>query len=93
VEVTIEQAAKEVMAHLKEEKKKLDLLFKEPEQALDVVEEKKNLPPPRPGLKTLTQQITTGSEKAPVKSLQFLSESERYAEARRRVLERQQKGQ
>jgi hypothetical protein len=91
-EVTIEQAAKEVMSHLREEKKRLDLLFKEPEAPKVVAEEPQSLPPPRPGLKTLTQQITTGSETRTPKSLQFLSESERYAEARRRVQERLEKG-
>lgn len=91
-EVTIAQSAKDVLAHLKAEKEELDSLFKAPEKAQEVVEEKQSLPPPKPGLKTLTQQITTGSEKRPYKSLQHLSESERYAEARRRVLERREKG-
>ena len=91
VEVTIEESAKEVVAHLKAEKAELDQLFKSPEVAKEAGAEK-TLPPPKPGLKTLTQQITTGSEKRPLKSLQYLSESERYAEARRRVLERREKG-
>jgi hypothetical protein len=48
---------------------------------------------PRPVVgKTLTNDMTVNSEKRPFKSLQYLSEAERYAEARRRVMERQQKG-
>lgn len=92
VEVTIAQSAKDVLEHLKAEKAELDSLFKTPETAPEAGADKKSLPPPKPGLKTLTQQITTGSEKRPLKSLQHLSESERYAEARRRVLERREKG-
>lgn len=90
-EVTIAQAAKDIEEFLKEEAKQWAPLLKTPEATV-VAEEKKTLPPPKPGLKTLTQQITTGSEKRPFKSLQQLSESERYAEARRRVLERREKG-
>lgn len=92
-EVTIAQAAQETLAYLKKEKEELDLLFKTPAVAAEAVgADTKTLPPPKAGLKTLTQQITTGSEKRPFKSLQHLSESERYAEARRRVLERREKG-
>lgn len=48
---------------------------------------------PRPNLgKTLTNNMTASSDKQPQKSLQHLSEAERYAEARRRVLERREKG-
>jgi hypothetical protein len=89
-EVTIAQAAKETLEYLKTQKEELDLLFKKPEEKLSV--EEKILPAPRTGLKTLTQQLTVDSEKRPLKPLQYLSESERYAEARRRVLERRQKG-
>jgi hypothetical protein len=91
-EVTIAQSAKDVLEYLKGEKAELDSLFKTPEVTKEAGAEKQSLPPPKSGLKTLTQQITTGSEKRPLKSLQHLSESERYAEARRRVLERREKG-
>lgn len=87
-EVTIAQAAKDIENYLKEEAKKWEPLLKTPDEGA----EKKALPLPKTGLKTLTQQITAGSETRPLKSLQFLSESERYAEARRRVLERREKG-
>lgn len=86
-EVTIAQAAKDIENFLKEEAKRWEPLLKSSE--VDGVEKR---PLPKPGLKTLTQQITAGSETRPHKSLQFLSESERYAEARRRVLERREKG-
>lgn len=83
VETTIEQAAKDVKAYLADEAKRLSVFLEKP-----AVEEKKPLPPPTrtSGLKTLTQQVTTGAADAPLKSLQHMSESERYAEARRRAL-------
>jgi hypothetical protein len=90
-EVTIAQSAKDTLEFLKNEKAELDALFKKPDEE-EIGAEEKVLPAPKTGLKTLTQQLTVDSEKRPLKSLQFLSESERYAEARRRVLERRQKG-
>lgn len=54
-------------------------------------EEERRLPPPRSGVNTLTNQMQPQGEiSRPHKSLQHLSESERYAEARRRVLARRQ---
>jgi hypothetical protein len=91
VEVTIQQASKDVELFLNEEAKKWAALTEEPESSPGVPE--RVLPPPRPGSKTLTQQMQPPSgQKAPAKSLQHLSENERYAEARRRVLERRQQG-
>lgn len=53
----------------------------------------RKLPPPRPGTHTLNQTMAAvGTSPQLQKSLSQLSESERYAEARRRVLERQLKG-
>ncbi len=51
--------------------------------------EQRMLPRPMVG-RTLTNDMTVNSEKRPLKSLQHLSESERYAEARRRVVERRE---
>ncbi len=84
-ELTIEQAAKDVKAYLAAQAKELEIfLEKKPEPA---VEEKRALPPPsKSGLKTLTQQVTAGASAAPLKSLQHMTESERYVEARRRAL-------
>ncbi len=53
--------------------------------------EKKQLPELKPGLKTLTNQMIANGATRPVKNLQDLPEAERYAEARRRSLERLQK--
>ena len=88
-EMTVEQASKDVELFLGEEAKKWASLIEEPEQSPGVPN--RVLPPPRPGSMTLTQQMQPPSGKRePAKSLQHLSESERYAEARRRVLERRQ---
>lgn len=88
-ELTPEQAAKEVKEALRQKKAELDALFEEPAPA---AEEKKNLPPLKSGIKTLTNQMTTGEIPRVKKPLALLPEGERYAEARRRVLERQAKG-
>jgi hypothetical protein len=86
-EVTIEQALQAVEDYSLEEANQFKALSKL--KPAEKVEEK---PPPKPGLKTLTNQVTVGSteKEGPKKSLQFLSESERYAEARRRVMARKQ---
>jgi hypothetical protein len=69
--------------------KKFNSLSKlKPQVEAEEVEPQRALPRPMVG-KTLTNDMTVGSEKRPQKSLQHLSEAERYAEARRRVLERQ----
>jgi hypothetical protein len=80
-ELSVEDAAKQVEDFIVEEGKKFTALskFKTPEP------EKKPLPPPRAGLKTLTQQVVAGASKPSTSSLSKLSDSERYAEARRRV--------
>ena len=86
-EVTVAEAAKLTKQFLAEKAKQWASLVDEPKQ----VDEAKPLPPPKPGVKTLTNQMQpTGNAQAPQKSLQHLSESERYAEARRRVLARRQ---
>lgn len=86
-EVTIEQALKDTELFFNEQATKWSALRDEPKEEQSA----KTLPPPKIGSKTLTQQMqATGIEKKPAKSLQYLSESERYAEARRRVLERRQ---
>lgn len=87
LEMTVDQAAKDVEIYLGEEAKKWASLMEEPKP---VVEEQK-LPSPKIGSRTLTQQMQpSGIEKVAQKSLQHLSESERYEEARRRVLARRQ---
>lgn len=87
-EVSVEQAAKDVEDFLIEEAVRMASATKVKARLGEG--EKKPLPPPKPGLKTLTQQVVAGSEKRPLKTLQNMSESERYAEARRRVQERRE---
>lgn len=85
-EVTVEQAAQDVEDFIVAEATRYSGFTKIKARSQEA--DKKALPPPKPSLKTLTQQVVVGAEKRPQKSLQHLSESERYAEARRRVLER-----
>ena len=88
IELPIEQAAKEVEEILLEKAKKwADLLEeKKIEEPIEPVDEKKPLPQLKPSLKTLTNQVTTGDVKSSlVKPLHFMSDSERWAEARKRA--------
>lgn len=88
VELSVEEATKEVHAALKDKAKAWASLIEEPSAPTD---EKKQLPPMKPNLKTLTNQVTAGDAKKPVKSLQHMNDSERWAEARRRAEEKLQK--
>lgn len=90
-EVTVEQAAKDIEDFLVEEATRMASTTKVKARLGEG--DKRPLPPPRPGLKTLTQQVIPSGEKRPLKSLQSMSESERYAEARRRVQERREQEQ
>ncbi len=82
--LTVEQAAKDIEDFLVAEATKMAAL---PKVRKEVPEAK---PLPKPSLKTLTQQVTVGANAAPTKSLMAMSESERYAEARRRVIARRE---
>lgn len=85
-ELSIEQASKDIEDYLVEQGKKFTGLTK-----FKPAEVESKLPPPRPGPRTLTNQMQPPQGTVqPQKSLQHLSESERYAEARRRVLARRQ---
>ena len=87
-EVSIEQAAKDVESYLGEEAKKWASLVDQ-----EVRVETAQAPLPRLGAKTLTQQMQpAGVTKHPLKSLQHLPEADRYAEARRRALEKMNLG-
>lgn len=88
-ELSVAEAAQLVEEQLVEKGKRYTSLPKF--QTTPEVEPERVLPRPMVG-KTLTNEMTTSSEKRPYKSLQHLSEPERYAEARRRVLERLEKG-
>lgn len=84
-EVTIDDALKLTKEFLVERAKRYAALVEEPKPEVEA----QRLPPPRQGSRTLTQQLQpSGIERKPERSYQQMSESERYAEARRRVLER-----
>lgn len=85
-EITVEQALKDTKLLFAERAKKYASLIEASEVVSD---EPRKLPPPKSGVRTLTNQMQPqGNTVEPQKSLQHLSESERYAEARRRVLAR-----
>lgn len=88
IELTPEQAAKEVEELLLEKASKWTSLSKIKGKS-ESVDEKKQLPPLKQGIKTLTNNMTVSDEsKRPKKSFQGMSDSERYAEARRRAEEK-----
>jgi nitrous oxide reductase len=87
IEITPEQAAKEVLDVLQEKAKAYNAAF-HVEQAPTGAEDKKELPPLKPAVKTLTNQMTTGEIKRPPRPYSGMSDAERWAEARRRVEER-----
>lgn len=82
VELSVEDAAKEIKEELLQRKKRYDDAFA---TAASPVDERKPLPPLKPGLKTITNQVTAAEITQPRKSLQFMSDAERWAEARRRA--------
>jgi hypothetical protein len=86
VDLTVEQAAKEVEDLLLEKATKWSQVSKIKPQA---TQEKKELPPLKSGVKTLTNNMApTGEIKRPQKSYEGMSETERYKEARRRAEEK-----
>jgi hypothetical protein len=87
-ELSVEQATQEVQNAITEKAKAwASVLDEEPR------EEKKQLPPLKQGLKTITNQVTAGELTRAPKSYQNMSDSERWAEARRRAEAKlQQKG-
>lgn len=88
IQMSVEEAAKLVEEYSVEEAK----MFTELPKLKTQEPERKQLPRPMT-TKTLTNDMTAGSNSRPLKSLQHLSESERYAEARRRVEERRMQQQ
>lgn len=90
-----EEAAKEVEEVLAEKANQWKaLLENEVEQAhAQVAGEKKQLPPLKAPIKTITNQMAASGEiKRPLKSFAQMSDSERYAEARRRAEEKLKQG-
>jgi len=91
-EITVAQAAKEVEEILLEKAKKWAKLLEDEKQA-DAKELVKALPPLKPALRTLTNQVTAGDPKRLQKPLHTLNDADRYAEARRRAEEKLRAGQ
>jgi hypothetical protein len=94
VELSPEQAAKEVEEVLLERAKKWSSLSKLKPAEPKTEPEGKQLPPLKPGpVKTLTNSMqATGEIKRPNKSFEHMSDRERWAEARRRAEEKMKKG-
>lgn len=88
IELSPEQAAKEVEELLLERAAKWANLSKVKGQTVKPLEEKATLPPLKPTIKTLTNNMTTSEIKRSVKSFSGMSDAERYAEARRRAEEK-----
>lgn len=89
IDLSPEEAAKEVEAELIERANKLSALSKLKPKAPAIEDPKNTLPPLKPQLKTLTNNMAaTGEIKRPVKSFQSMTDNERYAEAKRRVEEK-----
>ncbi len=85
-ELSVEQAAKEVQEILMENARKWAALLEDEKEAAVVEEQKKALPPLKPGIRTLTNQVTAGSGKGPQKPLyEIRNDQERWEEARRRA--------
>lgn len=94
IDLSPEEAAKEVEEILLERASKFSSLSKlkkqlDPNEASD----KKTLPPLKAPIKTITNNMSaTGEIKRPIKPLGQMSDSERWAEARRRAEEKLAKG-
>ena len=89
VDLTVEQAAKEVEDLLVERATKWTSLSKFKSQGASQSQEKKELPPLKAGVKTLTNNMApTGEIKRPQKSFEGMSEQDRYKEAYRRAQEK-----
>lgn len=89
VELSPEQAAKEVEALLVEQAAKYAGLPKLKTASQPAPVEEKKLPPLKPGITTLTNNMAaTGDAKRPPRSYQGMSDQERWTEARRRAEEK-----
>lgn len=93
VELSPEDAAKEVEAALLEKASKWASLVK-PKVTEEVVADKRELPPLKDKINTLTNNMAaTGEIKKPSKPLHLMTDNERWAEARRRVEEKIARGE
>jgi hypothetical protein len=88
-ELSVEDATKEVQEVILERAKKwASILDEEPKPTEAPADLKKQLPPLKQEIKTLTNQVTSTELGGPKKPLYFMSDSERWAEARRRATEK-----
>ena len=87
IELSPEQAAKEVTAEMKRRRDWHNSLCEEVTET-PATAETKQLPPLKSSVKTLTNNMTTGEIKRAPKSFNGMSDHERYAEARRRAEEK-----
>lgn len=81
--LTVDQAAKEIEEFILEEALAMQKLSKVQKQTAPKIEEKR-LPPPKSGLRTLTNQVVQGSSSTPKNQFQHLSMKERIVEAAKR---------
>lgn len=94
IELSPEEAAKEVEKELNERAAKWAALTKlRAKEEAPIDGDKKQLPPLKTAIKTLTNNMAaTGEIKRPNKPFHMMSDSERYAEARRRAEEKLKQG-
>lgn len=79
--LSVEQAAKEIEEHLVEEALEMAKLKRVQERLAPKVEEKRQLPPPKSGLRTLSNQVTQSTPSVPRNQFQHMSMKERIAAA------------
>jgi hypothetical protein len=84
-ELTVEQAAKDLIGELENKKKAYDSYFEDETPAQDKPQAGKVLGPPKTEVKTITQNMTVTSHQTKPKPFHLMSESEQIAEAIRRV--------
>lgn len=93
VDLSPEEAAKEIETELRSRAKEWAALVGEEkkETQVEVAADKKELPPLKPAMKTLTNNMAaTGEIKRPTKPLHLMTDTERYQEAYRRAQEKAQ---
>lgn len=89
VELSVEEATKEVETILLEQAKQWEQVQAVLQDKPTSPEAKKSLPPMKPkGLQTLTNQVIASSAQRPLRPYDQMNDSERWQEARRRAEER-----
>lgn len=89
IDLSPEDAAREVSKELLARASQWKSLLEEEQEQPNQGDEKRNLPPLKPAIKTLTNNmLATGEIKRPIKPLHLMTDQERYVEARRRAEEK-----